>query len=561
MKKLFIIILLLPVVFLLSGKEYNYLNPPTISVMDFEVSIEEPVITSANSAVTLDKNYYGRLINQTLVTVLIQKNNAMDIEIGTARYFPTLLKIYDKKYVETALDVNHFTAEDLYQKNENAFKYADLDFVVLGNVFETTRDQKYIGVNVRVLNTYRGEELFSYTGLIDIDMKNLYTECGRIAENIISDILKNYCSQFIVKETATVPYNTPYLLFCQSSQEKANDNLIINSNDTYKKNIYRNSFYWILPGSYLITVYSEINKTVRTIPFTIDPREIKLIELTEEHFKVETGSITITDIYPVDAYSFRIREKVKDAEYIWEIGKDLGSIIQDYRFTFNKGVFDSQAADETAPVWVYKPALNEILITGMALSKYSITVTPVAESISRESITGIVRISSRAIETSDPVEIDMGIENDVVLGIPDFNIKSLSEIDAFKQTRVTFLFNPAFTDERTELWVYGESSHGYLLLRDIEKLIIEDEYSEDEWKDLRGLRFEINREYRRYNVHLYGEEYLAANDKIIIVDFNTIKPDKPLLNLRTAAPGALEETKKKGFFDFLFPKKKEEVEE
>lgn len=484
-KGILFLFILLSLTGTLAAKEYSYLNPPTISVMDFEVTIEEPVVQENY----IDKAYYGQLVNHTLVTMLIRKNTARDVEVGIARYFPTLLKIYDKKYVESALQANNFSVGDLYQKNSEAFNYADLDFVVLGNVYETKREKQYIGINVRVLNTYRGEELFSYIGLIDIDLSNLYEVCGRISENIIVDILKNYCSQVIIKETRStdmefrVPSDADYLLFCQSKQEWDNENAIISTNDTFKKTINGETFYWILPGDYIITVYNKPYKSVAEIPVTINPREIKLIELRKEHFLVDTGTITIQNVFPVDAFGFIIKEKVRDAEYIWEIGMDLGEEVQEHRVTFRRGDFDSASESELGPRWVYKAATNEIIISNISLSKYDIRVAPVAESISKESITGIAKIALRRIETSAPIEVDLKRDREVVLNIDDFGVRKDFEVEAFKKTRVTFLMQPAFSRGYVELEVNDGDTFGYLLLTNIEKLVIEDEYNQEDWGD------------------------------------------------------------------------------
>ena len=383
MKKILLISLLLSSFSLnVFAREYSYLNPPSISIMDFDVNMAEIRYGESDDNKYLAKDYYGKLINQTLLTILIQKNSsdqilinrgnieqvlANDKEFNDAIYFPTLLKIYDKKYIEAALDNNNYTTGDLYSKNADAFSYADLDFVVLGNVYETPDS---IGLNVRVLNTFRGEELFSYIGFIKNDLSNLNEVCDDIAENIITDILKNYCSQFIIKETDTVPADIgKYMLFCQSSQEYDNEDNTISTNDTFKKDVSRDRYYWILPGDYVFTVYSEINKSVREISVTINPREIKLIELKEEHFKVDTGSVTIGGIFPTDAYSILLKERVKDAEYLWEIGTELGSGLKEYPLTFYRGEFDKIVEDENEPFWVYKPFSNEIVISNLMISK------------------------------------------------------------------------------------------------------------------------------------------------------------------------------------------------
>ena len=76
MKKfiLVLIVITLPLI-LANAKEYSYLDPPTISVMDFEVTVGKKVIREKDKEpIILDQEYLGKLINHTLVTVLIERN-------------------------------------------------------------------------------------------------------------------------------------------------------------------------------------------------------------------------------------------------------------------------------------------------------------------------------------------------------------------------------------------------------------------------------------------------------------------------------------------------------
>lgn len=552
MKRLLLItILLTTFLYAPFAKEYSYLDPPSISIMDFDVNMETSQYVLNDDVVRFDQDYYGQLINQTLLTILIQKNSANDVFItqdnvagfyandkkfDEARYFPTLLKIYDKKYVETALGNNNYTVNDLYSKNADAFDYADLDFVVLGNVYRTT--EKII-LNVRVLSTTRGEELFSYIGTIDDDLSNLNTVCNAIAGNIITDILKNYCSQFVIKvqeidedgNDVRVDADKQAFYFCQSRQEYDNENEMISYNDTFKKDVYTDYYYWILPGDYVFTVYSKTNQTVHEIPVTIDPREIKLVEITEDHFEVEKGTLTLTGIFPTDGYNFSIKEKVKDVKYLWEINQNNGDETREYNFTFLDGVIedndnrDSWNIDEEnddEPKISYNSFTNEIKVRDLNLSAYDVIVTPVAKSIQRKGVTGIVYISSREIETSDEVLADLNKEKDVIIDIEEFDIKEFKPGEAFQQTRLTFLFDKAFDDKTVHLFVTNQDVEGYVPIRNIEKLIIEDEYSEEEWEALSGQSFMVTmiREGLVYFRYISFEEIKASNDKIIILDLS-----------------------------------------
>ena len=569
MKKIFLItILLSSVIFSITAREYSYLNPPSISIMDFDVNMSE-ITYGENEKQLVSREYYGKLVNQTLLTILIQKNSDNEVIISgndiaeitandkmfeDARYFPTLLKIYDKKYVESALGNNNYTVGDLYTKNADAFDYAALDFVVLGNVYETSDK---IGVNVRVLSTSRGEELFSYIGFINDDLGNLNEVCDNIAENIITDLLKNYCSQFIIKIKDNADTEKDPLYFCQSSQEYDNEDGTISYNDTFKKGVYSEHYYWILPGDYVFTVYSKTNKSVHELPVTIDPREIKIIEVNEDHFEVDTGSLTIGGIAPTDAYSVNITEKVKDAEYLWEIGEIKDSDRKNYRFTFNAGKFDHTYDDQETdkPLWIYNSFNNEILISNLMISQYDVTVTPVADSIKRKGITGIVYISSKEIETSDEVAINLDVEKDTDIDIEDFNIRKASTVESYQQTRITFLFNPAFDGDDTELYVDSQGSLGYLLISNIEKLVIEDEYSKEEWEDLAGKTFlvEMERDGEYYSAFLSYDSIAAEDDKIIVAEFK--KQAKLITQDSAGAPAEEEERGIANFFKNLFKKK------
>ena len=552
MKRLLLITLLLSTfIFSTFAKEYSYLEPPSISIMDFDVNMETSQYVVNDDVVRYDQDYYGQLINQTLLTVLIQKNSANDVYIAQdniagfhsndkrfdeARYFPTLLKIYDKKYVETALGNNNYTVNDLYSRNADAFDYADLDFVVLGNVY---RSSDKIILNVRVLSTTRGEELFSYIGTINSDMSNLNSVCNAIAGNIITDLLKNYCSQFVIKvqekdddgKDVRVDADKQAFYFCQSRQEYDNENEKVSYNDTFKKDVYTDYYYWILPGDYVFTVYSKVNQTVHEIPVTIDPREIKLVEITEDHFEVEKGSLTVTGIFPTDGYNFSIKEKVKDVKYLWEINQNNDDATKEYNFTFMDGEiednddFDSWDIDkenDDEPKISYNSFTNEIKIRDLNISSYDVIVTPVAKSIQRKGVTGIVYISSREIETSDEVLADLNTEKDVIIDIKDFGIKEFNPGDAFQQTRLTFLLDKAFDDKTVHLYVTNQDVEGYVPIRNIEKLIIEDEYSEEEWEALSGQSFMVTmiREGIVYFRYISFEEIKASNDKIIILDLS-----------------------------------------
>ncbi|TFG63525.1 MAG: hypothetical protein E4H36_05395 [Spirochaetales bacterium] len=595
MKKLILVFFTLCfAVSLLPAKEYSYLDPPAISVMDFEVNIEEPLVEGN----PVSKEYFGQLINHTLVTVLIQKNNQFGLVIPRfphfpdlnyadeneeqrgpyktdAEYFPPLLKIYDKKYVESALKENNFTINDLYTKSPDAFNFPDLDFVILGNVFKYEGNK--IALNVRVLNTYRGEELFAYNDFILEDMRGLYEVCDLIAHKIIIDILTNYCSQVIVKSIQFVSPNdfqkteewqltqqniekgNPYLLFCQSKQEVDNTAKIINFNDTFKKRINRDQFYFMLPGSYVVTVYNENKQSVQEIPVELAPREIKIVQLKTEHLETVTGSITIKNWKPTDAYRIDIIEMERDAKYLWEVGNDrLGAAGKPIWKNFKEGEFNPDPEQENTggneqtespaqSVWLYNPAKQELSISRLPLMKYSVRITPLPDNISKEDIFGILRISSRAIESSDALDAELRFEKDKVLAIEDFGLKSSDVGNEFKKTRITILIPDAF-----ELgWVrftYTEGDRdGGLYFLNYEKLVVESSYTEVEWNDFVSIFYEIEGgepgKERVASFNYPKEEIEAKRDTIVVVELK-----KPAVSSFAIDTG---EKKKKTFGEWL----------
>jgi len=71
---------------LVTGPEaqvYTYLKPPTLAVMDFEVSMT--VLEK------VDTTFYGKLVSQALLSVLVQQNASARVEVtveDALREFP-----------------------------------------------------------------------------------------------------------------------------------------------------------------------------------------------------------------------------------------------------------------------------------------------------------------------------------------------------------------------------------------------------------------------------------------------------------------------------------------
>lgn len=569
MKKwILIICILLTAAVLAPAKEYSYLEPPTISVMDFEVNIEEPLVEGN----PVSKQYFGELINHTLVTVLIQKNNEFGLIIPRhphypelnyadanetrqgplktdAEYFPPLLKIYDKKYVETALAQNNFTVNDLYTKAPEAFNFPELDFVVLGNVFEYENDK--IALNIRVLNTYRGEELFAYNEFIYDDMHGLYEACDLIAHKIIIDILTNYCSQVMFKSIqfanpneydtpeawadaqGRISGSNPYQLFLQSQDELDNTGEVIPANDTFKKHIKRDQYYFVLPGTYILTIYNEVKQSYQEIPVEIAPRDIRIVQLKEEHLETLTGRIVITNWNPTDAFEIEINEMERDAKFLWEVGNDnLGDSAKPLRRNFKDGEFmatpgtdaTGEEGEENSlePVWLYNAARQEISISRLPLQRYSVRLTPLPDNISKENIFGILRISSKGIEKTDALDADLRYENEVILDIEDFGVTFSDVEDAFQTTRVTFLIPEAFEMGWIRFGYTEGDREGRLFFWNYEKLVVEGSYTEEQWNDFVNIQFELEGgdtgRPRLARFDFPKEEIEAERDKIVVVE-------------------------------------------
>ena len=553
MKRTFIILAALVVAAAAApAQAYTFLNPPTLAVVDFEVSMSAADKDATKSYSS--KSYYGQLISQALLSVLVQQN-ASDV-VSTPRevdkapgrpvyspgpdaspqagfslfgpspeeraaaaakgqdiryYFPPIFKIFDKKYVELALQNANFTTRDLYTKTAGAFGFADLDFLVLGNVYETkagTRDA--VGFNVRVLNTKRAEELYSYSAVVDKDLHDLPIACATISQRIMRDILNSHCAQFVITKAADVKgLNTPfvnvpsqntqgdapnYRLFWQSRQVEKDDNTVSDSGDSDKREVKEDLFYWTLPGQYVISLYNIDTQQVRTIPFTIAAGDIKHIAIQRPHLEAEKGSITIGGIFPTDSYKFDIVEEKRTEQYWWEIGqKPRGG--KPIRVKFENGekpevsfgdekkattaAPDTQVADARMPAAEFRAATNEIVIRNVMLSAYSITANSQPPAGASD-VTGSWRVSTRLAVQGKPLPIDLRAQKDVRLKIADFGLQEKKALDNPRKTKVTFFFNPGFG-----FWNYltvdDQVNVDSLWWRDKTKVTIESEYSPAEW--------------------------------------------------------------------------------
>jgi hypothetical protein len=529
------------------ARDYSYLEPPTLAVVDFEVSMS----SARNEAA---KTFYGQLFSQALLSVLVQQNavgqaafprkfsaapGALIHDSGAelrqaggavpwARadaqaalevrsYFPPIFKIYDKKYVELALQNNNFTTKDLYTKNAAAFAFPDLDYVVLGNVYETRTEagKEAVGFNARVLSTRRAEELWAYAAVVNGDLRDLPTAAARVAALIMRDILNSQCAQFEIVapdlfdvkaadaavqppagRAITAPAQKPryrqddYALFWQSRQVRREDGTVDDSNHSDKRRVDWDTFYWVLPGQYVVSVYDRVTHQLRAIPFTVSAGDIKYVSVEKQHLERDKGSITIAGVLPNESYSFELKPQRQREQYWWDIGArrdDRKRITVD----FDSGNDPVTSLDdvETTPKRYqenpdlvkaeYRAATNEIFIRNMDLSAYDLTIA-VKPPERGSDITGYLRVSARLSARSAPLTVDLNAQKDARLTVTDFKLPERKTVDAPRKTKVTFLMNPAFEDYRTWLEVTDGSFEGWTWWRNKEKVTVEVEYSQAE---------------------------------------------------------------------------------
>jgi hypothetical protein len=564
---------------------FTYLAPPTVAVADFEVSM-----SAAEKEAS--KQFYGQLVSQSLLTVLVQQNaassvyaprdgrvvtgapvydpgmttvtarlaaadasrsaaqaidraaesyvrasddsarsRAMDDAVSAASaaaarslaleeiarigdhqvarlYFPSIFKIYDKKYVESALQNGTFTVKDLYTKSIGAFNFTDLNFLVLGNVYETRfAASDAIGINVRVLNTRRAEEVYSYTAIVGRDMHDLPIACAQICQRIMTDLLNSSCAQFTITESAEVSgaagtdtgisssQGAPagpaydYRLFWQPRQVKQNDATVADSDDSDKREVRKNVFYWVLPGQYVVSVYNRKTQQVRPISFSIGSGDIRNVVIEKQHLDTPKGTITIGGIGPTTSYVIVATPKKQREQYWWEIF-DPAMGLDPFTVTFADGEIAKDKQDNAAAkadggktekvIAEYRPATQDLLISNVPLAAYDVVVTRnPPEGLS--GITGVWYTSTRLSLTSKPLSVTVRDPKDVKLSIADFGLQEKQAIESPRTTKVTFILQPGFGYWG---WIHV-NDHSLavdkLYWGDKEKVTIGSEYAQADW--------------------------------------------------------------------------------
>jgi hypothetical protein len=626
------------------ARDYTHLDPPTLAVADFEVSMNATQRDAAKQVA--NKDFYGQLISQALLSVLVQQNAANVVyaprdgsvipgapvydpgmstlnsrmmladSIAAAAYnaaidkafadwqqakddkgraaalqaaekaatevtayttsledlarrddrqvarlyFPTIFKIFDKKYVESALESGTFTVKDLYTKAVGAFNFTDLDFLVLGNVYETkfgtTIDA--IGFNVRVLNTKRAEEVYSYSAIINKDLHDLPIACAQICQCIMIDILNSHCAQLKITESAEVAATAlsatksddkdssfsyedgKYLLFWQPSQVEKDDNTVGNSDNSDKRQVLPKIFYWTLPGQYIITVYNRETQQLKEIQFSIAAGEMRNIVVGRGDIETPTGTITVSGIGPTTSYTFAFTPKKLSEQYWWEIFNPPGKH-EPFAWSCDNGVItrvqqgrstSSESDMKMLPKYRYES--QDILFSGLNPGAYDITVTRNPPQ-GLGSISGIWYVSLKEILKSDPLTVTVGDPKDVKLSLDKFGLQEKQLIESPRATKVTFILNPGFGFEGyIDIDDNSSINPTELYWADKEKITIASDYTQDSWNTFPDVTFTVwtygvseRRNWRTWEKYelrpMKKDQIVPEKDIVVFVDLESLR--------------------------------------
>jgi hypothetical protein len=608
------------------ARDYTYLDPPTLAVADFEVSMSAAQKDSTKQFSS--KDFYGQLISQALLSVLVQQNAAgvayapkdgskfpgapvydpgmlaltprillvdsktwseftatidkankawieakdekgkaaamkdlakaaADAAVYSTKleelvrkddrqvarlYFPTIFKFFDKKYVESALEEGSFAVKDLYTKAVGAFNFTDLDFLVLGNVYETKYgDTDAIGFNVRVLNTKRAEEVYSYSAIVDKDLHDLPIACAQICQRIMIDILNSHCAQLKVIESQEVSdlagkegslsiKDNKYRLFWQPSQVEKDDNTIGDSDDSDKRDVTPNVFYWTLPGQYIISVYNKGTQQLKEIPFSIAAGEIRNIVVEKQHIETPDVTFTIGGIGPTSSYDFTFTLKMMREQYWWEIF-DPPTKQGPFTISLDNGVArdvksrqagsDQTGAVSHQPIYRYE---NQDILIKARPGTYDVTVTRRPPQ-GLGAISGVWYVSMKDIQKSDPLVVTIPYPKDEKLMIDKFGLQEKQLLESPKTTKVTFILKPGFGYEGDIDFNDGSSTNDTeISFADKEKITITNEYTKDSFDSFPDVT---------YTVWTYGESELGWRRwwyfKLAPLKKDQISPDKDIV--------------------------------
>lgn len=562
MKKILLLIFSLFIAITAFARDYSYLNPPRIAVMDFINNTGTEQSGGEQDALILNthNNEWGQILSQALLSVLIQANNyhyydpekINKIDEFPAADFP-LLKIMDKKYVEEALDSAKYSAGDYYREYKDFFPVGDLDFLVIGNVFEGA-DNK-IASTIRILNLARGEEVFTYDYAVEKDFSNVLEESSKIALNIIGDIIKNQKSRVRIAVPYSLAVNNqvgqkeqnlqngdrpfPIKLFLRPKQVINNENIIENANDTHYFEIVmdkkqQGSYFYshlmsFLPGQYELLAYNSLKDSIRKYDITLKARDFHNQVIKEEDFRSKLSTLVINDVLPTENFTLYLSEKKQSLKYFWEIARQKNRNKKSARFLFKSGMIDNISIDGLVSINpFYDSYNNQLVIEGIIPSHYELRLVK-GSKLSISGVSGIQKYSIDTVRSPGIIDVDLNRTRKYSVSYSRFsNTKErLRESGQVQKVKVSFLLNPAFNSKTIKM--YLDDSNNYLLFKDTQKVVFEELYLKSEWEkaafDYLKYRFEMEG-FQAISGKLNKLEIEENPDHIIIINFNEKGPLK-----------------------------------
>ncbi|HOV15664.1 MAG TPA: hypothetical protein PK771_15355, partial [Spirochaetota bacterium] len=414
----------------------------------------------------------GKTIANSITTKIIyeaQRRIKMDST------FP-LYRVYDKQYIEKSLRDNGFTVDDLNRKVQGgSFNFANLDYIIFGNVYKLrSGTDKKIRYNLRVVNTFRGDVVYSYSYEVNEDLSDLETEVFKFASTFYWTIYNDNCSE--IKFIAQNFKESDLKVWIKPKQIRIDDGRAIESSDKYLtevQNIYYPEFpaeirFWqILPGEYDVYAFLVNDRVLKKIDLKIGQREKKDIIVDRNDFKKEKGTILISGINPSTAFSISIKERPIYLKKPWE--EKINYL--ENNFDFVEGEFIG-LTDKYKDLITYKD--NIITISDLNISDYDIAISSFA--YKESNINGVKKISmsESGFET---YQIFLRSNNKKS---EEIKISKKGSSTGDRVAKITFIFNPV-SDTGTKIEyvindIPGNVGSG------IERLILEDRYTEDGWK-------------------------------------------------------------------------------
>ena len=538
MKKYLTLILIFFISIQIFSRDYSFMDPPRIAVMDLEETKNSIGTFSSYINVPSANTLYtdlglGSAVSNALLTQLIKKD-------GPGRQLFSALKVYDKKYIELALKDNNYNINDLYALKPDVFKVTNIDYVIVGNVYELNGGSEgggsQYGVNLRVLSIGRAEELLSYQLRVNLDLSNLDTACDMFSRRLISDILKNYYSKIRIIRNEIE--DEEFRCFIRPKFVRDNEDRIVNSNDTHYESINDkiNKVFELLPGEYDLLIYHP-KYEIKKMTINLNPREYKEISLRASDFEPMVGSkLIISDVFPTDNFRMYIKGKSQELFYFWEIDNYKGEAVIETKKTIHEIEFNKeqnyQLGKSVGSVMVqYDSSNNRLIIDKLDPSIYDVEVVP--EGSRKSSITGIkemILTDSRFYKT---VNFNLKTNKTVNTSLNDLLIAKKVIDDNLMVNKVSFILNPAFINQT----VYVTINNNTIPLIDIEKLIVSDNISKWDF-DARG------EDYITYSFRVKGKQPIKGIIKKSEINNN---PDVVKIIDLTKAPDEvvyIEETKK-----------------